>query len=107
MRAHIVFVSVVLILAACLGCSAGNEPDGAVRLHNALIVPVSVSPVSGVSTTSAIRIMAPDKLVELEAFFPNYHKRPSSDEVSGWIAGYEVYFNFPGGETVLVTVSWE
>jgi hypothetical protein len=62
-------------------------------------------PREGVGKLSAIRVVDPEKLLILEAFFPGYSKRPSSDLAGGWKAGYQVYFNLPRGETVRLTVS--
>jgi hypothetical protein len=102
---RMISVSLAMILAFCLNVSGCNEEQADVGSISALIVRESVWPASGVGTTSAIRIVAPDKLSALEAFFPNYRLRPSSGRASAWIAGYQVYFDFPGGETIHVTVS--
>ena len=45
------------------------------------------------------------QLAALEGFFPGYRKRPHSNIAGGWRLGYEVYFNFPDGNTVRVIVS--
>src|SRR5262249_29835106 len=47
----------------------------------------------------------PAQIAALERCFPDYRKRPSSNENGGWKFGYEVYFNFPEGNTVRLTVS--
>lgn len=51
------------------------------------------------------RFHEPEQLAALEQCFPDYKKRPASNVAGGWKLGYEVYFNFPHGNTVRVTVS--
>ncbi len=59
----------------------------------------------GVGEFKAIQIRDGKKVSALEAFFPNYRQRPTNNTGAGWMAGYQVYFDFPGGETINVTVS--
>ena len=85
-----------------LGGDLPRAGDGAT---DALVVREGVLPRSGVGRVTALRVADPERLATLEAFFPDYRKRPSSDLSGGWKAGYRVYFSFPGGETIRITVS--
>ena len=77
---------------------ASSRPGKVVRA-------VIVGPYSEHGMAQAIGINDPDKLRQLEAFFPNYKSRPSSEVAGGWIVKYEVYFHFHGNEVLHVTVS--
>jgi hypothetical protein len=104
--AIVLAASLIIILALSpdiLGGERDNDADA--RPVDALIVLEDVLPEGGVGELTAIRIAEPRKLAALEAFFPGYRKHPSRDLAGGWEAGYRVYFNFPGGETIRITVS--
>jgi hypothetical protein len=58
-----------------------------------------------VGEAKAIRILSPQKVAALEAFFPNYHKRPTSGRAGSWEEGYAVYFDYPNGESFRVGLS--
>lgn len=99
-------VLIVATLAAIfLVVRAGDKPAKNARLINALIMRENTVPKTGVVKVEAIRIIDPRKLEHLESFFPNYRQRPTSYTAGGWMAGYRVYFDFEGGESVRVTVS--
>ena len=72
---------------------------------SALIVVEGIISRQGVGEMKAIRVVDRKKLSSLESFFPNYRKRPSSNEAAPWKAGYRVYFNFPDGKSIRLTVS--
>ena len=93
------------ILAISMLLYGGEPPAAHARPTDALVVREGVLPRGGVGEVSAIRVADPEKLAALEAFFPGYRKRPSSELAGAWMAGHRVYFNFPGGETIRVTVS--
>ena len=82
---------------------AGEKKD--TRPFMATIVVVGVIDADGVRGLTAIRVTDRQKLSALESFFPSYQQRPSASAPAGWEAGYHVYFDFPGGETINVTVS--
>ena len=96
----IVSLSVVLF-----GVRAAEQPPKISKPVSALIVPEGLVLKDGVGKTEAIRITDPKKLAKLESFFPKYRQRPASDIAGGWDTGYLVYFDFPRGESVRVTVS--
>jgi hypothetical protein len=104
------YLAIALAALATVTPVSGNLSEGEravadARATDALIVREAALTREGVGKLSAIRVADPEKLSALEAFFPGYSKRPSSHLAGGWKAGYQVYFNFPRGETVRVTVS--
>ena len=97
----------ILIVAAplLLYPALAKEPEAPVRTQSAVIVVESEYSRQGVAHNEAISIMDTDTLRRLEAFFPDYESSPSSEQSAGWERGYRVYFNFPKGKTLLITVS--
>lgn len=91
--------------AVLLSVGSDKRPANRAKPVSALIAPVGVASQDGVERREAIRISDPRSLAMLESFFPNYRQRPISDRVGGWVAGYTVYFDFPQGMSVRVTVS--
>ncbi|HYO08298.1 MAG TPA: hypothetical protein VER17_04955, partial [Tepidisphaeraceae bacterium] len=77
-------------------------PRGAV---SGLVVAADPLPAGGVGRVKAVRVADPAKLAALDAFFPDYARRPRGNTAAGWIAGHHVYFDLPGGDTVRVAVS--
>lgn len=71
---------------------------------SALIVRQDVPSIEG-GKLAAIRITDASQLATLEAFFPDYRRRPTSRIAGAWIAGYVVYFDYPMGHSIRVTVS--
>ena len=55
--------------------------------------------------TTALRVEGERQLAILESYFPAYRTQPSSDEVGGWDAKYEVFINLKHGQTYRVLVS--
>jgi hypothetical protein len=51
------------------------------------------------------RLTDDKQVATLEAFFPDYQKRPASDTAEGWKWGYLVYLDFAGGLSVRLAVS--
>lgn len=84
---------------------AADKSKKADQPISALIVVEGIISRQGVGEMKAIRIIDREKLSRLESFFPNYRKRPSSNEAAPWIARYRVYFNFPDGKSIRLTVS--
>lgn len=108
---RVFFITAILALLCTLSPivlhsakSEAKKPEEA-KPFSALIVPAGVILQSGVGTVKAIRLVDKTKLAELESFFPNYRKLPKSDVAAGWMAGYDVYFDFPHGKAIRVTVS--
>ena len=82
-----------------------NKSKKSDQLISALIVIEGTISRQGVGEMKAIRVVDLKKLSSLESFFPNYRKRPSSNEAAPWEAEYRVYFNFPDGKSIRLTVS--
>ena len=88
--------------------AADDDRRGAGRKEGAAHAVVVVNGTfsrQGVGAFEAFRVIDPDRLAALEAFFPGYRDRPANDLAGGWEAGYEVYFDLPDRRTVHVTVS--
>jgi hypothetical protein len=90
--------------------AVAEKPNGGTqtndrRPHSALIVITGIINKDGVGEQKAIRILNPQKIAALEAFFPNYQKRPTSERAGAWKEGYNVYFDYPDAESFRVTVS--
>lgn len=101
----LIAVLVALLLGVAWGrLDAGKKPTEVPPIM-ATIVVAGVLDRDGVGELKAIRITDREKLSTLEAFFPDYRQRPANDTGAGWMRGYDVYFEFPGGETITVTVS--
>lgn len=75
------------------------------RPRSVLIVPEPRHTAAGTATVKAISVVDRKKIKKLENFFRNYRRLPASDIAAGWKAGYRVYFNFPYGKTICVTLS--
>ena len=71
----------------------------------ALIVVEGVHTKDRIGQFRAISILDPKKLAKLETFFPNYRKLPASDIAAGWEMRYRVYFEFPEGKAIHLSVS--
>ena len=99
-----VLVAVVVGLLAAVGCDRKPDADKAAgagaRAGTATVVVIGDK---GVAKTYLVS--GKEKMAALEAFFPDYHKRPTSTVSAGWKAGYFVYFDFPDGESVKMIVS--
>lgn len=74
------------------------------RLLSAVIVAEGESR-GGVARSEAMTITDAGTLERLEAHFPKYQDRPSSEISGGWERGYRVYFNLADGRTLSATVS--
>jgi hypothetical protein len=94
----------VLVSAAVWGFSEANQKQQ-VSPHIVLIVEQGLHSREGVAKPQTLSIVNPETIEKLEALFPNYRSYPSSSIAGGWEAGRRVYFNFPKGRTVCVTVS--
>ncbi|MDX1963406.1 MAG: hypothetical protein SFX18_09650 [Pirellulales bacterium] len=55
--------------------------------------------------TRTIQLHDAGKIAALAAHFPGYERRPTSNIAGGWKRGYEVYFNFPLGNTIRLDIS--
>lgn len=53
----------------------------------------------------AIRLEQESQIAVFQSCFPNYRSRPAGEGMAMWKPKYEIYFNFPSGETIRVTVS--
>ena len=95
----------LVLLVTYVALPAAEKPKKPQQPISALIVIEGIISRQGVGEMNAIRIIDRKKLSNLESFFPNYRKRPSSNEAAGWKAGYRVYFNFPDGKSIRLTVS--
>ncbi len=84
---------------------AAEKTDKSDQPLSALIVIEGVISRQGVGEMKAIRVIDRKKLSSLGSFFPNYRKRPSSKDSAPWKAKYRVYFNFPNGKSIRLTVS--
>ena len=96
-RALVLVVTVV----ALRGADKAKKADQPI---SALIVVEGIISRQGVGERKAIRIIDRKKLSSLESFFPNYRKRPSSNDFAPWKPEYRVYFNFPDGKSIRLTV---
>ena len=103
--AFVVVAVAGLWAAARVGARTGQPAKAGGGPLRATIVAEGVLGRGGVGEVRAVRVADPAKLSALEAFFPGYRRRPTSDTAGGWMAGHQVYFDFAGGETVCVTVS--
>jgi hypothetical protein len=74
------------------------------RLLSAVIVAEGESR-GGVARSEAMTITDAGTLQRLEAHFPKYQDRPSSEISGGWERGYRVYFNLADSRTLSATVS--
>lgn len=101
----VVLFSTVVITVFLHGTLASEEPGDQDRAIRATIVIESTLSKDGIGETRAICIVNQEKLTALESFFPGYRRLPSSDEAGAWEAKYRVYFDFPGGKSICVTVS--
>lgn len=100
----------VVVGALAVACERTPQPEAIASRQlgaagGAVIVIAGVHSREGIGHFPAISISNRQTIQKLEAFFPDYRKRLSSEIVSGWRAGYRVYFRFAGGEVVCVTVS--
>ncbi len=97
--------TVVLLLLA-VGCTlAAAKKSEVERPYSVLIVKEGSHSRDGIARTPAISVVNSESIKALESLFPNYRKSLSSSTAGGWKAGYRVYFNFPRGRTLCVTVS--
>lgn len=53
----------------------------------------------------AIRLEQESQIAVFQSCFPDYRSRPAGEGMALWKPKYEIYFNFPSGETVRVAVS--
>jgi hypothetical protein len=104
----------LFLLTACAGLAALTAFSELVNARDAKAHPRPSSAVilfeepagrDGVGELKAIRLTDPKKLILLESFFPDYRKRPDSDDAAAWEAAYRIYFDFPNGEALRVSVS--
>jgi hypothetical protein len=51
------------------------------------------------------RLTEEKQVAALAAHFPGFEKRPSSNTAGGWMRGYDVYFDYPDGVSVRLTVA--
>lgn len=51
------------------------------------------------------RLTEAKQVAALAAHFPEYEERPAIDTAAHWKRGYEVYFDYPDGVSVRLTVS--
>lgn len=102
-RAAIAGICFLLVALGFWAVAAEKKSRG--QAHGAVIIEEPMHSAEGVGYPIAISLSDGDKLRELEKFFPNYDRNPSSNTAAGWKAGYRVYFNFPYGRSVRVTVS--
>ena len=58
----------------------------------------------GVGEMRALSVLDAGLIEEIEGFFPEYRKRPTSDFAVGTEAKYDVYFSFKDGRAVRLTV---
>ena len=95
----------VLCLIVFVTLRAAERPPEKSGLIGALVVKEGLISRDGIGRMQAIRITDPSRLAKLESFFPGYDRRPVNNTAAGWEAGYRVYFDFPHGRSVRVTVS--
>jgi hypothetical protein len=100
---HWSLTSLFVVATTACGCIR-EQPAPNLKLISAIILHEVVSKDLD-AKWDVIRVDDPTKLVKLESFFPNYRQRPTSDKAGAWMVGYEVYFNFPQGQCVHVSVS--
>jgi hypothetical protein len=108
----------VVVLAGAIAVSFASRPDPAEPTENAPPDPPKVpekwAPPSAVVVAQGpggpriIAFRTAEQIAALEKYFPDYRRRPASFAVSGgWEACYEIYFNFPQGNTVRLTAPAE
>ncbi len=96
----LVGLAAVLLGVAVVPRSTAQEKKDAKELVSALVVAFDKKNVSKV-----YRITDGKELAALEVFFPNYRSRLPLVRSRAWYPDYEVYFNFPGGETLRLEVT--
>ena len=105
MRKTIIVISSLLLLLAAGWGLASAKKSAAESPFSVLIVKQGLHSRDGAAQTLALSVTNLKTILALENLFPNYRKSPSSSMAGGWEAGYRVYFNFPKGRTLCVTVS--
>jgi hypothetical protein len=98
-----VLAAMVVASLAAVGCERkadDKKADAGKKAGSATIVVVGDKGVAKTHLVSDAK-----KVAALEEFFPDYQKRPASNIAGGWRAGYYVYLDFPGGESVKLVVS--
>ncbi len=105
MRKQIIAATATLITVFFVSIVAGEKAATDEAPHRVVIVVEGVHGREGVGQFAAISVADRQKIAQLESFFPNYRKLPSSDMAGGWKAGSSVYFDFGNGRTVRVTIS--
>jgi hypothetical protein len=102
-------LTAAVLCVALVPCATAQQKEAAKELESALVVIFGDAEKGEVSKVH--RLTDATQLAALEAFFPNYRSRPIGKSRPGFAAGgawypdYEVYFNFPEGETVRLEVS--
>jgi hypothetical protein len=102
MRYFIVGLSVIAAAAglAAVWAVRADKPALADKPTAALVVVYDQGKVS-----KAHRLTEAEQVAALAAYFPGFEKRPSSDMAAGWKMGYEVYFDYPDGVSIRLSVS--
>jgi hypothetical protein len=97
-RVRLALAAATLIVVAGVACEGKPAPGG--KPKAALVLVYDKGKVARVH-----RLTGDAQVAALGAFFPGYERRPASDTAAGWKRGYEVYFDFPDGYSVRLSVS--
>jgi hypothetical protein len=104
MNARSVLAATAAVVLVVVGCDrkadAEKKGEGGQKAGSATVVVIGKKGVEKTYLVSDAK-----KVAALEAFFPDYQSKPKSDVAAGWKAGYFVYFDLPGGESVKLVVS--
>ena len=98
------FNTIIIVVALTMSASFAKEREASARARSAVIVFEGESH-RGIAHNHAITITDGATLRALEAFSPEYEKRPSSRQSAGWKRGCRIYFNHAKGKTFAITVS--
>jgi len=101
------YAKLSLATALCVVLSAACASEGTARNDKpigAIVLIAGIHSKHGVGEMRAISILSAKLLAELEAFFPRYKERPSSDIGVGTETKYQVYFSFKDGRAIWLDV---
>lgn len=104
-------IGIALGFAACCGfvavCASGAKPAAErISPRSVVIVKQAMHSEAGIARPETISIVNADKIATLEKMFPEYDQMKAGGPPAGWEMGYLVYFNFPKGRTLRLTLSF-
>jgi hypothetical protein len=105
MQKWLVLIGAALLAGLLTWQSVRNKKSPTESPHRAVVLVEDTHDELGIARLESISIVNRDTIQTLESFFPNYRSLPGSDIAGGWKAGIHVYFDFPLGRTIRVTVA--